>query len=98
MLDAALSRPCSVGLPGGPCEVQLKPDTTNDTPIKSLDAPAAAEESQHGARELRRRLAEHRAVAAVGHDPEIRSRDRAVQLERQRDRIERIAIAEHDQG
>jgi hypothetical protein len=36
-------------------------------------------------------------VAAVRDEPQVRPRDRRAQLERQRDRIQGIAVAEHDQ-
>ena len=41
--------------------------------------------------------AEDRTVAAAGHHPERRLRDRAIHLHRELDRVERIAIAVHDQ-
>src|SRR3989441_10322856 len=60
-------------------------------------APVAAEKRGRCRDERRCMRSEDRAVAAVGHDPQKRSRDRGVQLEGDRDRIEEIAIAKDDQ-
>src|SRR5262245_47351448 len=60
-------------------------------------APLTAQEGERRSDELRGALAEDRSVSAVWDYPEVRFRNRFIQLERQRHVIEGIAIAEDDQ-
>src|SRR5438309_582680 len=86
--------------------------TSHQSPVTSHQSPVdwglatgdwrlplpAAKESERGVAKGRRRVAEDGSVAAVGHDPETRLRNRAVQVDAERHRVERIAVAEHDES
>src|SRR5438270_301796 len=59
--------------------------------------PLAIEERERRAPELWRQLAEDRSVAAVRDHPEVRPRDPLVQRHRECRRVERVAVAVHDE-
>src|SRR4029453_7488036 len=64
-------------------------------PLRLL--PLTPQKRQRGLGKARRVSAEHRAVSPVGHHPQMRARDGGVQIERKAHRVEKVAIAEHDQ-
>src|SRR6266403_2154107 len=85
---------------GGGTTATAKAPLTRRTPQGALllPFPLAPQEGQRGRGETGGQVPEDGAVSAVGNDPEVGSRDGSVQLQRNLHRIERIAIAMHDQG
>ena len=63
----------------------------------ALVRPVAPQERERCLDESRRVAREYRTMSGVWNDPEVRTGNRRSELERQRDRIERVPIAKHDQ-
>src|SRR5207245_8339357 len=93
------SVPCSSSSRSSSSWVDISPEWyARSGKVSTRAAPIAAQERERRLHEAGRRVPEHRTMAATGDHPQVRPGDRRVQLEGEGHRVQRIAVAEDDQG